>query len=334
MRTSLTAPALILLVAAAFSAEPKPGAEPVAPKKPRYGPNDVEVRLLDGSLIRGGLLGLEQITLQTRYGALAFPAPKLLHVTRARRMPADEAQEVAQAIKDLDNDDFARRNAAQQKLEAFGAAAAPLLADARQNASAEARTRIDALLKKTGAPGTPKLQTDDVVRVEEFEARGVLKLESFKLKTRVGDLVIKVDDIAHVRWLAKGGFRTLDLDAASALQDWVDTGLDAVPGGKLAVTCSGTMTLWGNNGFTPNGNPNWGGSRQKQFPAGAVIGKLGANGAPFLIGASKEWTAETADRLFVRLHYPDEMRNRGDDNHSGQFSLRAASGAWADEINE
>ncbi|MCY3024290.1 MAG: hypothetical protein NTW87_35380, partial [Planctomycetota bacterium] len=268
--------------------------------------------------------------LKTDYGLLNFPVTRILHINRGRRLPAEDVKEITAALKDLDDDNFARRTAAQQKLEGIGAPAMPLLKEARDRASAEAKNRIDALLKKIAA-GASRTQLEDIVKAEKFEAQGVLQIESLSVKSRLGLLTVKVEEVEMVRWLARGTVRTFDLDATTGLQDWQDTGLDAIGGDKLAITCSGTATLFGNNGFGPNGNASWG-NRGKQFNVGAVIGRLGLNGKPFAIGNGKQMVAEASDRLYVRLFCPDDM-NRQDGNHSGQFSVRVATGAWADELN-
>ena len=135
-----------------------------------------------------------------------------------------------------------------------------------------------------------------------------------------------------VRWLSRGGRVNMELEAGAGLTDWVDTGIDVVAGDTVAITCSGTITMFGNSNWGPTGNPSWS-SRGKAFSVGAVLGKLGANGNPFLIGASKQWTAESNDRLYVRIYCPDDVRQRGDFNESGgQFDLRIATGAWAGEL--
>ncbi|MCY3024331.1 MAG: hypothetical protein NTW87_35590, partial [Planctomycetota bacterium] len=53
-----------------------------AGKRPRYGPRDVEVRLQDGSVIRGEIQGVEAVALKTDYGLLNFPVTRILHINR------------------------------------------------------------------------------------------------------------------------------------------------------------------------------------------------------------------------------------------------------------
>lgn len=333
MRACVVWAAVAAVAAGGWAGEPGTDAKPEAGRKPRYGPRDVEVRLQDGSQIRGEILGLETVTLKTSYGALAFPITKILNINRGRRLPAEDGQEISAAIKNLDNDGYTIRAAAQQKLETCGAAAANLLRAARESASAEARPRIDALLKKIAASGAPPPQAADAVKAEEFEAQGELQFESFTVRSRLGDLQVKVQDVELVRWLARGSQKTMELEANAGLQDWVDTGIDGVGGDRLAVACSGALTMFGSGNWGPAGNAGWGG-RGRPFAVGAVLGRLGANGKPFAIGAGKQWVAESNDRLFVRIYCPDDMRNRGDFGEcSGQFSLRLASGAWADELS-
>ncbi|HEY3319155.1 MAG TPA: hypothetical protein VGP72_01605 [Planctomycetota bacterium] len=303
---------------------------PERAKAMRFGPNDVEVRLSDGSVIRGELLSLPSIDLKTSYGMLSFPTNSLLTVECASRMSAVESTAAAAVLKDLDNDDFGVRTAAQRRLEELGPQAVSALKDAHARASAESKARIDAVLKKLDAAGARKVRVKDTVKAEEFEAQGTLQLPAVALKSKLGDLRIKVEDIEMIRWLARGAQKSLDLDPANGLKDWLDTTVDAVAGIPMTVTAAGSVSLF-NQEFTASGNPNMGNGNKPYVP-GTLIGKLGANGQPFVIGIGKKWMPESSERFFVRIFWPEQMMNGDDMNPTGHFSITIGTGIWSDQL--
>lgn len=322
--------AIVLLKAKPDGAKPAPAeaAANPAPPKSRFGPMDVEVRLSDGSAIRGEIKGIDTVRLKTNYGSLAFPAARIMRVTRGQRLTPDETKTFQDTLKLLDADTFQRRAAAQQKLEEMGPPVLAALKQARAVASLEARNRIDAVMKKIEAKGLPRPQTEDVVQADDFAAPGRLELDAFTLKSKVGELSVKFDDIESIRWLCRGSMSAFDLEAVAGLEDWHDTGVDAIASAVLAVQCSGTIQL-NNQPTTPIGNTNWGNGNP--FIAGSVVGRMGQGGQPFLIANGKRWTAESGERLYVKIFWPQKFQ-RQDNRYTGHYSFRVATGAWADDL--
>jgi len=301
------------------------GADLDGANEPRkYSGTEVEVRLRDGSLVRGDLTGLDSIVLKTKYGMLSFPLTRMLSIIPRVRVGTEEQTEIKRLIKDLDNDDYNTRGKAQKKLEQSGAQAVIMLREALPLATAEQRARIDSVLKKLEAKG--RVEVDDLVIADEFQARGALQLETLPVHSIAGDMAIKLEEIAQVRWLGNGTTKTMALDAALAVEDWIDTGVDAVAHQPLVVNCSGMIQLFGSNPAGPQGMNNWGAT---PFLTGAVIGKLGESGKPFLIGTGKRMRAESSQRLFVKIYTAPQTQSGNPSN--GEFSLQIATGTWADE---
>ena len=65
---------------------------------------------------------------------------------------------------------------------------------------------------------------------------------------------------------------------------------------------------------------------------GAVIGRLG-EGEPFLIGTEKTWTAESSQRLYVKI-FCNENMGMGRGQASGQYKLTISVGALPGEKGE
>ena len=168
----------------------------------------------------------------------------------------------------------------------------------------------------------------DTITSSKFEARGILQMDSMILKSKVGELHLKPEDIDSIRWLARGSMKSLKLDAGTAVQDWIDTGLDGVPGDTISVAVSGAITMF-NTSISPLGNASW---NTQPFAIGAVIGKFGSNGEPFLIGKSGRWPTPTTERLYVKIFCSEEWQQRNNLVPAGSFMLQIASGSWIDEI--
>ena len=323
----------IVLTVALFLAQGAHALSSDAPEiavESKFTSRDVEVRLRDGSVLRGELSGPESISLTTSYGELSFPLENMLRLKAAQRMPAQDLIAIAAAIKELDSDEFAHRAEAQKILEGFGPSAAAILKEAREHASAEAYTRIGAVLNRIAEKDSRKLQLEDVVKSDEFEAQGALKADVFKLKHKLGDLEVKRDDVDVIRWLGKGNTRNLELEVNIAMKQWTDTGLDSMPGEKFAIVATGTINPFGSSNITgPAGSANWGDATPL---TGALIGRFGPGGNPFIIGAGKQWRTDKKERLYLKIQCTEKIAAQNRRPSQGHFKIRMATGTWADDI--
>jgi hypothetical protein len=289
--------------------------------------NQVEVRLRDGSVLHGDLTGVDTIALKTTYGTLNFPLSHILRIRAGFRLSKQDETDILGAIKELDSDDFNVRGLAQRRLEERGAPAAAVLRDAKAKATPEVRNRVESILKKI-AENNPKLVLDDIIKSDEFEATGSLQFDSLTIKSHIGDVKVKLEDMESMRFLANGADKSLSLEASAGLDNWVDTGIDSTPNEKVSIFCSGSVNLFNNYQTTPDGNTNWG---NRPFLAGAVVGKFGENGKPFLIGAAKQLVAANRQRLFVKIFCPENVVSSNSNPSSGEFRVRIATGIWADD---
>jgi len=97
---------------------------------------------------------------------------------------------------------------------------------------------------------------------------------------------------------------TYDL-TVSPSEGWMDTAIELHPGDALQINA-----VAGKEGCSPNG------TRVSQTralplnssaPPGALIGKLGENGAPFLVGSKKDLKIEQRERLYFRVNANDPL---------------------------
>jgi hypothetical protein len=114
----------------------------------------------------------------------------------------------------------------------------------------------------------------------------------------------------------------MDLDASTAMSDWIDTGVDLVRGQIVGVKCSGTVNLFRSFNASPNGNPQW---NSDGFVVGSVIGKLGTDGTPFAIGEGTDFRAESSSRLYAKIFCTEENL-QSNQRSIGHFTLQISSG--------
>jgi hypothetical protein len=290
---------------------------------------DVEVTLRDRSRLRAKLVQDEPVALRTAYGVLNVPVAALRCIRRGERLSAEEQEVLDRHLKGLGADDFTVRQEAQNKIAALGASARSALKESLSSASAEARTRIESILKKIDERGGPSCQPLDSVKTELFEARGRLDAKTFKVAARFGTFEIRFDDIDRIQWLGYGELVRATLDVAKACTDWVDTGLNLERDEEVLTRCTGQINMQG-NAISPQGSNKWGSA---QFLMGTVIGRVGASGKEFQIAGGIKFTPEASGRLYAKIYIIHHM-NRPDqlNNMQGQYDLVAATGPQIEEL--
>ncbi len=99
-------------------------------------------------------------------------------------------------------------------------------------------------------------------------------------------------------------------------QSWTDTGIDVVLGKKVAIKASGEVfanaTVSGGPDGVP-GHPEW--AKYNVVPDAqhvALIGKIGEDGTPFLVGADTSFVVRVDGRLFLGPNDRDTRNNRGE----------------------
>jgi len=118
---------------------------------------------------------------------------------------------------------------------------------------------------------------------------------------------------------------------------WADTGLDLRPGDVLTIKASGTVKVV--NGKSTSSVTAEGAKRGfrdliKTYPVneagqGALIGRVGSKetATPFLVGASKSWTAPRSGRLFLGI-------NKGaNDSPDGKFHVKLEFASRGPEVS-
>jgi hypothetical protein len=97
---------------------------------------------------------------------------------------------------------------------------------------------------------------------------------------------------------------------------WTDTGLDVKLGQRVTITASGELgpnkvTTTGPAGFVAK--PEW--NKYNVLPSAphmALIGRIGDQGSPFLVGGSLTGDAPADGRLFLGINDRDPLNNLGE----------------------
>jgi hypothetical protein len=290
--------ALVLFAAAATAADP--------------GPPEFEAKLADDSTLKVVLLD-PTVTVATRYGKLVLPAADIRKVEFGFRYPPGVEAKAEAAAADLAAPAFKAREEAEKTLLGLGEYAAPAVRRARKNTDAEAAKRADAVWRKLAEKVVPeKLDARDYDLIEaDFPVRGRIEPTTLKVRSKYfGESELKLSEVRGLRSLASlGGPVAVALDAAkygrSGWGAWFDTGLDVTTDAPLDMACGGQIRLHPQQPAAtvgPAGLPNTAlgepipkvvvngpFGRQvvggQQFPPGAVVGRIGAEGTPFLVGA-------------------------------------------------
>lgn len=291
----------------------------------KFSSRDVEVRLRDGSRLRGEIGAIEHLAVKTEFGELKVPIAELRRVSRGDRLSAAEARELMGIIKELDHEEYENRRVAQKKIESYGHRALELLTDALASAPPERRARLQESLKRVAAKCGRRPPMLDVIRTSQVDIRGRMELGKIPVKTRFGLLDFAFEDLDCIRWLAYGERQEYTLDAWKSISEWTDTGLEVSEGDELAISASGQMNC-GGNVMQPSGSSAWGNTAP--FQVGTLIAKIGENGKPFAVNEGVKCVAPIGDRVYLRVWVQQNMLGRSNQaSYSGEYQVTVATGA-------
>ena len=157
-------------------------------------------------------MSLKDLAVETKFGTLNVPVANIRSFTPGLSSHQALAKQIAGWIEDLGSGTFNDREAAQEGLKKLGPAIRMELERRRDDADAERRTRVRAILSdfeaaqddiddvgsnRAGSGNTPYIQ-DDTVVTSEFTIVGRIVPQSFAVSSTYGPLTIKLSDIRQV----------------------------------------------------------------------------------------------------------------------------------------
>lgn len=289
-------------------------------------PGECEIMFLNGSKVRL-IIQTEKIDIATIYGNLSVPIQDVLAIEFGLHFPDGHVAKIDAAIKGLSSSDFrARENAAKNLLE-LGPYSYAALVQAGRLKDPEAAGRAKELMQKMQAKYPKKdLRTnpDDKIVTPTQTIVGRIVTPSVKTKAEYfGEVDHK---LANMRNLRAVGGASLDfevvLDAGKYCQQgqWLETTFQCDGRSSIVVTARGQVDLMPNQGgqfagpngilgggrFGPGGMMAMKGQRingpiNPQVHCGWLIGKVGEEGEPFLIGDRYEGNPEREGYLYLHI---------------------------------
>ena len=296
---------------------------PVPPKEPKP-----PMFWMRDSTRLAGFPQVSELHVETAYGPLVIPISEVEHVRFALAADPEVAQEVAGYIEQLASEEFDLREEAEEKLREIGRPALEALEKATASEDEEVKTRAQKLLEEfegeeeepdeEEAHLAPLEGDEDEIKTRQFVVRGVVQEKAFEVETRYGELTFRRDDILSIVFQEPLFLkRTIDVPGTSFAgnKQWVDSEQDLPAGKPFTLTATGTVVLqnYGNINCGPSGTTNVP-AMFNDLAAGALVGKIGEEGKPFLVGAEYQGTAEEAGRLYLGI----ALKNG---NVSGKFEV-------------
>lgn len=265
--------------------------------------------LRDGSRITG-IPGFDSLQVETRYGTLKVPSTDLVRLRLALRAGNESRESIELEIQRLQHSEFEEREAAMDALRKFGAKALPYLEKLTDSDDEELRDRSVLLIgelrsrtkesNKHGDEFPALVGASDEITTKRFKIKGTIQEDSFSIKSRYGTLKIKTSDILGVDFRSIGNIQeTLTISGKQVVpSNWTDTKLFVAPGATLRIRASGSLLVKNYNlNSGPQGTTRYSGNTFKNFPMLSLVGRIGRNGTPFLVGANYKATIRTGGKL-------------------------------------
>jgi hypothetical protein len=303
MRTLVPTTLALSLSLPGLTAAQEPAAAKETPAK------IAEVRFADGSVVRMNVLQ-DNLDVMTRYGKLSIPVTEIRRIEFGMHTPSALGEQINSSIKLLGSDVFRDRDEAAKGLLQAGHWACPSLQRAAKSPDAEIAQRANQILKQIGEKCSPellRLKEDDVIHTNEFMVVGRILSPTLKAHSpHFGEVALKLSALRAmlVRQQCNNGELIVEASKYGCEPgQWLDTGLSVDSSMRLVVVVHGQVDLWpqtpgqyvaGPKGYNAVGKGG-------PYMAGSLIGRVGENGKPFLIGERFETPVSEEGKLYLHI---------------------------------
>jgi hypothetical protein len=282
-------------------------AEPATRKTP---PPEMVAHFNDGSMVRRVCLA-DSVELQTRYGKVTVPVAEIRRVEFASRVSEETSRRIDRALEQLASRSFAQREAATKELQGLGFRGyhtVKKLADAPDKEVARRVREVLAHIEQNLTPEQLRQRTQDTIHTGDSVLTGQIVGMQLKGRTTTfGDMRLAVAEMRELHLETQSAAVSLDgLTLGTAERRWIDSGLTVDAGGELRVAATGQMDLMakdqpGQHLCTPDGHASFAKTPEGMMP-GMLIGRIGENGQPFVIGSQCQMKAlNGSGKLFLSV---------------------------------
>ncbi len=304
-------------------------------------PREVRFHLWDGNIFTGDLSG-DGVTVVTEFGDLKIPVEKLYGFRPGLDSFPELYGQLKGLVEKLGDKDFNEREKAHKDIVNLGPQFLMQIYEFEDGGNAERKRHLkeireeleemsedmDAMDEEAGDRSVAMIRGDSV-QTKDFTVVGKIKQDSFVVKTKHGDLNVKLADIKYMdRSMTGGGearktVRIMGTNMAG--KNMKSTGIRVEKGDTISVRASGSivMTPWGSNRSTgPEGNTRY--SKYQNFNGGSLLVQVG-DGKFVYVGAKKTIKAPSSGTLKLGVAIPQEYMSYA---YPGEFrvNLRVVSG--------
>ena len=294
-------------------------------------PGEVEVHFLNGSKVRM-IIQSEKLEINTIYGKVAVPIQDVQAIEFGLHFPDGAVAKIDLAIKNLGNGDYREREKAAKALLDLGPYSYSAVLKATRAKEGEIASRAKEIVQKLQAKHAKKdlrTTTDDKVVTPTHTIVGRIMTTTVKTKADYfGELEHKLANMRTLRAIVGPGLDLdLSLDAGKYANpsQWLETSYQVDGRSMIVIAAKGQIDYWpqqpggyicGPNGMQGGGRfgggPGGGGGFvvkgakvlgpiQPNIYGGTLLGKVGEDGEPFVIGDRYEGRPETEGKLYLHI---------------------------------
>ena len=308
-------------------------------KKPTRPANEMEVSFANGSVVKM-VLKTPSVEIETAYGKLTVPINEIRQIEFGVHLSPETEAKVESAIANLNSEVFRVRELAGLELIKIGPDAFLAVHLAANRGELEGSRRAKQILQtlQQSLPAKDqRLQVDDQIITPKFTILGRIATRSVKAQADYfGEVELTITQLRTMRSTEAPGDLTVQVDAAKYASvggtEWLATDFRLDGRSKLTITASGQVDLWpqgpGNYMSSPQGYNVGGGQliigggiNRRRINPGALMGRIGDSGAPFLVGENYEGAPSGEGKLFLQIG-PSPWQNESSGSYQVKIAIR------------
>lgn len=289
---------------------PEPTPQPTAAEKPK--PGVLKFHLMDGTIITGKLT-TKVLPVSTEFGELTVPIEAITNFSPGLGSHPEIEQTINKLISELGSPDAKTRDKAQAQLIGYGPDLLPELQEHANDADAERKVRVAKITEELLAieldefdaeqgPTVTLTRLDQIV-TPRFTVAGKIKQDTFTIKSKFGELTVKLSDIKAVQRAQTDKAeirRTVSVSGMDmTCKGYKKTGIRVNRGDRIIIAAEGrvTMSPWGSNSVSGPDGIAQNGMYNGKIPMGALAGRIGDSGEELLVGSKSSFVAKKSGVL-------------------------------------